>query len=265
MSDYTHRRHVGNVGDVWKHLAWHTWLARLAPDARILDTHAGEGAYRLGRTGEWQAGWGKVPSDPQLAAWQAAVASAPDAALPPAADGSRTGPIYPGSAWLARERTLHAVEASADAAAVLRRVVPGARVTVGDGLAVLQHDGADLAIVDPPYVRREEWDEVPAAIAAAKSRFPRLAALVWYPIKAFSRPHQLQHALRRAGVAATALDLVSTPVELRKNALAGSGIVLIDPPTGLVRGLVSAAGVLGPALATRPPAWELRVTAWGGD
>nr|MBA2319978.1 23S rRNA (adenine(2030)-N(6))-methyltransferase RlmJ [Deltaproteobacteria bacterium] len=122
---------------------------------------------------------------------------------------------------------------------------------------------ADLAIVDPPYVRREEWDEVPAAVAAAKARHPGLGVLLWYPIKAFTRPHQLQHAIRRAGLAATALDLVSTPVELRKNALAGSGLLLVDPPAGLVDALITAAAVLGPALATRPPSWELRATSWG--
>lgn len=262
MADYTHRRHVGNVGDVWKHFAWFTWLARLPASARVLDTHAGEGAYRLGKSGEWQAGWGRVPADPRLEPWRAAM-SAPSVEVPPAADGSRAGAIYPGSAWLARHHALTAVESDPGAGDVLRRVLPDARVVRGDGLAVLQGEGADLALVDPAYSRREEWDEVPAAIAAAKARHPKLALLVWYPIKAFTRPHQLQHAIRRAGVAATALDLVSTPVELRKNALAGSGLLFVDPPHGLVDAVISAAAVLGPALASRPPAWELRVTAWG--
>jgi 23S rRNA (adenine2030-N6)-methyltransferase len=261
MSDYTHRRHAGNVGDVWKHFAWFEWLSRLPTTATVLDTHAGEGAYRLGRSGEWQAGWGRVPEAPLLAGWRAAQA-VPDIDLPSPPDGFRGGEIYGGSAWLAREHALTCGETDPAAAAILRRTVPRARIVEGDGLRLLA-GGADLALVDPAYVRREEWDEVPAAVAAAKARHRAMGVLLWYPIKAFTRPHQLQHALRRAGVAATAIDLVSTPVELRKHALAGSGLLLVDPPPGLVDRLLAAAAILGPALATRPPTWELRVQSWG--
>ncbi|HMV68306.1 MAG TPA: 23S rRNA (adenine(2030)-N(6))-methyltransferase RlmJ, partial [Myxococcota bacterium] len=64
--DYSHRFHVGNHGDVWKHVAWCAVLDALRPRA-VLDTHAGEGAYTLGPTGEWTAGVGRVWAAPELA------------------------------------------------------------------------------------------------------------------------------------------------------------------------------------------------------
>ena len=280
--DYTHRRHVGNIGDVWKHIAWVATLGALTrPVLRpvsVIDTHSGEGAYRLGRTGEWTAGWGRVQSaslGDAVTALQRRVRIIEGLALPPAADGSTQQVFYPGSPVLtvgALRSGDHATfcEAHPDAATVLRRVLedqPGVRVREGDGYAMLAEwapdaDSEALVLIDPAYGEREEWDRVPAAIAAARERIPGCRFVVWYPIKAFTRPHQLQHALRKAGIPATALDLVSTPIELRKNALAGSGVMLVNPPDGVVPGLVAAAAQLGPVLATRPPAWELRITAW---
>ncbi len=282
LGDYTHRRHVGNLGDVWKHVAWVAALTALTrPAARpvsVIDTHAGEGAYRLGRTGEWTAGWGRVQTadlGETVAALQRRVRLIEGLALPPAADGSTQQVFYPGSPMLTLGALRHGdhatfCEAHPDAARVLRSVLDGqdgARVREGDGFAALAEwspdaDAEGLVLIDPPYTERDEWDRVPAAIAAARARLPACRFVVWYPIKAFTRPHQLQHALRKAGISATALDLVSTPIELRKNALAGSGILLVDPPDKVVPSLVAAAATLGPALSTRPPAWELRVTAW---
>ena len=61
--DYGHRFHAGNVGDVWKHTALLAVLDALdtgtAP-AHYLDTHAGEGVYPLGPTGEWTEGIGRL-------------------------------------------------------------------------------------------------------------------------------------------------------------------------------------------------------------
>ena len=61
--DYGHGFHAGNVGDVWKHFGLVEAL-RLVSEAgvpvRYLESHAGEGRYRLGSTGEWTAGIERV-------------------------------------------------------------------------------------------------------------------------------------------------------------------------------------------------------------
>ena len=63
MPDYGHRFHAGNVGDVWKHCALVEILGRVAAGSRrvrYVETHAGEGAYALGPTGEWSEGIGRL-------------------------------------------------------------------------------------------------------------------------------------------------------------------------------------------------------------
>src|SRR5213594_4330663 len=60
-SSYSHRFHAGNVGDVWKHCGLVEILRRVAAASgrvRYLETHAGEGRYPLGHTGEWTEGIG---------------------------------------------------------------------------------------------------------------------------------------------------------------------------------------------------------------
>ncbi|MFZ4739261.1 MAG: 23S rRNA (adenine(2030)-N(6))-methyltransferase RlmJ, partial [Bradymonadia bacterium] len=61
---YSHRFHAGNHADVFKHLALVALLeastrAGAAP-VTYLETHAGEGRYTLGPTGEWTEGIGKL-------------------------------------------------------------------------------------------------------------------------------------------------------------------------------------------------------------
>ena len=61
--DYSHRFHAGNVGDVWKHLVLVEVLSRVAGrPGRIVycESHAGEGGYMLGPTGEWSEGIGRL-------------------------------------------------------------------------------------------------------------------------------------------------------------------------------------------------------------
>ena len=62
-SDYSHRFHAGNVGDVWKHCVLIEVLRRVAAEpgaVAYVESHAGEGGYALGPTGEWTEGVGRV-------------------------------------------------------------------------------------------------------------------------------------------------------------------------------------------------------------
>src|SRR4029450_6892526 len=55
--------HAGNVGDVWKHCVLVEVLSRVAArPGRVayLESHAGEGSYVLGSTGEWGEAVGRV-------------------------------------------------------------------------------------------------------------------------------------------------------------------------------------------------------------
>jgi 23S rRNA (adenine2030-N6)-methyltransferase len=141
--DYTHRLHAGNVGDVWKHVALLEVLRRVAATATqvvYVDTHAGEGEYDLGATGEWSEGIGRLWTsdvEPPLAPYAGLVHRLTTGTARPA--------TYPGSPAFARaalgpDATLHLWERDADAFARLQAHVAGAprtRVGCGDGVAAL--------------------------------------------------------------------------------------------------------------------------------
>lgn len=255
--DYSHRFHAGNHADVWKHVVLLGWLdafRELGP-VSFLDTHAGEGHYRLGPTGEWTEGVGRFEgkelTDPLVRRWWDAVVRL------------RSGREYPGSPALVvdaigRERALFCEiqVAAADALAG-----SGVRVHRGDGYEALRSfrpEGRGIVLVDPPYTRKEEWAEAADAVASR----PDLAFLLWYPVKSWSRPNALHARLREAGVSATALDLVVTPLELKRNALAGSGMLLVRPPAGVVARCAAAAAEIGPICATHGTQWWARTSAW---
>jgi 23S rRNA (adenine2030-N6)-methyltransferase len=260
--DYSHRFHVANHGDVWKHTALIHLLDALRP-SWFLDTHAGEGSYELGPTGEWTAGAGKIwadpPADPLVQAWIRRAAPAP----PP----SRRR--YPGSPALAAAaigaERLHLFELQADAAGALRQNVgPAAQITIGDGFLAALPPGAGLVHIDPPFVTREDWTRAPDVAAAlhAASRAAEAPSVVmlWYPIKSWSRPNLLLQRLRDRRAPFVALDLVVTPLELKRPQLAGSGIALLGAPEASIGALCAAASALGPRLATHDGRWQLRVS-----
>jgi len=75
--NYRHAFHAGNFADVFKHALLArllVYLARKDAPFRVIDTHAGEGAYDLSadeaeRTGEWRGGIGRfadVSKRPQM-------------------------------------------------------------------------------------------------------------------------------------------------------------------------------------------------------
>ena len=258
-SDYRHKFHAGNHADVWKHVAMGAVLAHRAARGPIVESHAGEGLYRLLPTGEWTEGVG-----PALKAWpQGSGSAAVDrwlVAVRAAGNGR-----YPGSPWLARrwapDDRYVGHELREDTAAHLRAEVPGAEVVVGDGWAGLRAAAVSrgsVVLVDPPYVAREDWTAATDALGFVHTR--GAIGVLWYPAKSWARPNLLHQRLRTAKVPFVAIDLVVTPLDLDRRALAGSGVVLVGAPEASVVELHAAAAVLGPTLATHGQ-WFVRTTA----
>jgi 23S rRNA (adenine2030-N6)-methyltransferase len=271
-SDYSHSFHAGNVGDVWKHCVLLSCLEALRGRGPItyVETHAGAGRYALGPTGEWTDGVGKLLGLPRQEL-PAAAARYLDRAGPAVASHA-----YPGSPLLALELLgrgdrVALCELQEQTRAVLVETVAGdARVTVegGDGLAALagalrRPEGQEVfVLVDPPYVAKSEWQEVPDALVAAHRARPSMRLLLWYPIKSLSRPEAMLKALRAAAVPATALELITTPLDLRRNRLNGSGVLLINPSPGVLVEAAAVLPVIGAACATHGGRWQSRASAW---
>ncbi len=276
LGDYDHHHHAGNHGDVWKHCALVTWLRALAAGAgrplAYLETHAGAGRYRLARAGEWRDGVARVLE----AAARPGAPAAVEAFLELFARvGIWTdhGRVYPGSPNLAQhllgpEDRLVLCELAPRALELLRDKLGGdARVEVraADGPAELAALLAGPAargrlpavVVDPPYSQKGEWLAAGRALAAAHAARPEAALFLWYPIVSRTRPNALLAELGRAGLHGAALELVVTPLALRRQALNGSGVLLVNAPPGALADIAAAAPWLGAALTTRG-AWEAR-------
>lgn len=239
--DYAHARHAGNAGDVFKHVALLAALETLKP-ARYLETHAGDGIYPLGSAGEWGDGIQRLWNfqSPDLTGRYAELARS----FSPGASRPLT---YPGSPLIASRfaSKLLLYELDAQSAGLLRKTLPQAEVRNADGFDAA--DDADLALIDPPYTQKQEWTDA----ARAAGRFIGKPLLLWYPIKALTRPRALLSELVKHGVHGTAVELHWTPLRLKRDKLNGSGVIFTkEVPPQVVKAVCAALPDLGPALQT---------------
>ncbi|MCB9531427.1 MAG: 23S rRNA (adenine(2030)-N(6))-methyltransferase RlmJ [Myxococcales bacterium] len=255
--------HAGNVGDIVKHVALVATLDACTPSA-VFDLHAGRGWYGLGPTGEWTEGLGRL-SDlrgaPLAVSRWAAVRAVlePEAAWPPRS--------YPGSPLFASAAApsarLRASDRDEEVAAKLReslgRLAAGPfEVLAEDGWpAVASANAGTLVVADPPYDSGADWSRAGELAHRTAANVP---VLVWYPVKGTSRPNGLIDAWKRAGRTFAALELVTFPLEERRNRLNGAGVLLGGPAAAAADAVAAAFAWLGPRLAVLDGAWSMRVS-----
>ncbi len=269
--DYSHRFHAGNVGDVWKHCALIEALGRAAAGStqvHYVETHAGEGLYRLGPTGEWSEGVGRLWAMPDLAG---ATVERYVGLCRSLGAGTARPERYPGSPLLAgavlgANATMTLWERDPEAFASLTTHLgadPRARLVRGDGLAALASlTDATLVLVDPPWNQKADWTIIPDVIACAARALERTCFLLWYPVKSLTRPNAMHARLESAGVSAAIAELITTSLKHQRSRLNGSGVLLVRPPAGTLEALAAAAPVIGGRCATRTGAWSFRMHAW---
>jgi 23S rRNA (adenine2030-N6)-methyltransferase len=259
--NYQHAFHAGNFADVHKHAVLARILVHLRrkPAAfRVLDSHAGAGRYDLyaaeaNRSGEWREGVGRVwqarRAEPLLDPYRAAVA-----ALNP--DGKLR--LYPGSPLIARsllrpQDRLVACELERSASAGLTAALRGdsrAKVVAIDGWMALRaclppKERRGLVLVDPPFEQADDFMRLSAALAAAHRKWPIGIYMVWYPIKAREAPDALARRLQRLAIAKVLRCEIVVGAPREDAGLAGSGLIIVNPPFTLEPEL----RVLLPALA----------------
>jgi 23S rRNA (adenine2030-N6)-methyltransferase len=244
--NYDHAFHAGNFADVFKHAILARvidYLKRKPAPFRIIDTHAGSGAYDLTadaatRTGEWRGGIGAL--DPDAMPAEARALLAPYLAV---AEGARGGDRYSGSPALALalarplDRLLFC-ELHPAALARLRAAVGRdrrAKVIDIDGYTGLNAfippvERRGLVLIDPPFESPDELERMTTALLAAHAKWREGIYVVWYPIKDRRGGERLVAALRSAGVTdALRLELaVARPAA--DGPLAASGLVVVNPP-----------------------------------
>jgi 23S rRNA (adenine2030-N6)-methyltransferase len=252
--NYRHAFHAGNHADVLKHVVLAWMIERLKAKAapfRVLDSHAGIGIYDLtgeaaGRTGEWRDGVGRLydetgaalplspPAEAVLAPWRSAVAAVND-------NGALRR--YPGSPEIARLalrpqdrlalNELHP-EDHASLAAAYRRDAR-IRSTNRDADRVVKAqlpppERRGIVLIDPAYEATGEADRAIAMLAEGHRRFATGIFVLWYPVTGDDLSRRIERDAKALALPKT-LDLrldVRKPVS--GAGLAGSGLLIVNPP-----------------------------------
>ena len=265
MLAYRHAFHAGNHADVLKHATLVAVLRHLnAKDKgwRLLDTHAGAGAYTLHsdaaqKLGEYRQGiarlWQQPSLPPLLADYLVQVrAFNPHEELT----------LYPGSPQLARQLMrpqdqLRLCELHPTDHSLLAESMAGdkaVQVQRGDGFAAIKAQlpppsRRGLLLMDPSYELKTDYPAVHNAAQEALARFAEGVVMVWYPqIDAREsanlpvRLKALANAQARKGWLHARLT-VAEPND-RGFGMLGSGVFVINPPHTLRAQLREALPVL---------------------
>lgn len=259
--NYRHAYHAGNFADVMKHLTLALCLEHMRKKDKgfcAIDAHGGCGLYRLDgaeaqKTGEWQAGIGKLLAlknpPPDLALYLKLVRK------------DLANNKYPGSplliARMLRDQDrLIAGELHPDDYKTLKMTMgshQNVRIEKRDAYETLRTylppaERRGLVLIDPPFEKKDEFERLGRQARQWHKRFPTGTYLVWYPIKA-----HLPSAELRAGLSAlfpgtlcfeTLLHPADTPESFN-----GSGLLLLNPPFGLKERLEALAPVLADVLS----------------
>ena len=270
MLAYRHAFHAGNHADVLKHTTLVALLQHLNlkdKSYRVIDTHAGAGAYALGgrhaqQQREFDTGigrlWERQDLPPVVQAYVEQVRAFNDG------PGLRQ---YPGSPELARTLMrdhdqlrlfeLHATDHAQLAGRM--RDDPRVEVRVTDGFTVLKSQlpppsRRALLVIDPSYEIKTDYVRVLAALREALTRFAECVVLIWLPqlqlLEAAKLPQRLKAAAN--GTAPKGWLLARLSVEHpreRGYGMLGSLVFVANPPHTLAPALRKALPWLADTLA----------------
>jgi 23S rRNA (adenine2030-N6)-methyltransferase len=262
--NYKHVYHAGNFADVAKHVGLLFCLDALKRKEApffALDSHAGRGQYELQaaeaqKSGEAERGIQRLIAtsidEASLAAYFTAIR---------ARRGKRLN-TYPGSPGLIagalrpQDRALFVELMPAEARAAEREIASLGRLRtqIDDGYAALKaflppEERRGLVLVDPPYESMDELKAMLLAFADAYRRWPTGIFLLWYPIRSATQ-RTLVHARFEALKIPKMLfaDLAIHPDDAGLG-LAGSGLIIVNPPFGADQHLLDAYGAIHRSIA----------------
>jgi 23S rRNA (adenine2030-N6)-methyltransferase len=275
--NYRHGFHAGNFADVVKHSLLVLLLEALGQKPAswaYFDTHAGAGAYDLGsdharRTGEAEGGilrlWPARKKLPTAATRLCDIV----ADLNPGLAAGALPRIYPGSpcvaAALARDadRLVLAELHPEEARALKMEFKRDNRVAVHerDGYEMLQaltppKERRGLVLMDPPYEKAEEFELAVAALVSAHGRWASGVYALWYPIKDDSARRRFLRRVEQSGLR----KVLVTEFRLapRADGLAGSGLLVLNPPWHVDAAIRGCLEGLKPLLAPEGGEFEVR-------
>ena len=270
--NYRHAYHAGNHADVLKHIVLARALALMTKKHKplfFLDAHAGVGRYALWgdealKTLEWQDGVGRfydrkgeavalsLEIEALIAPWRKAVESVND--------GGQPVSHYPGSPDLARmllradDRMLFNELHPEDQALLAKAFARDKRVSVihGDaGIAVKSHlpprERRGLILIDPPYEQENEAGTAITMLRDGLRRFATGVFMLWYPVTGDGMSDAIKKEAAALGVPKMMIAELTVRTVRAEGGLAGSGLIIINPPWPVGDEL----RLIGPALRDR--------------
>lgn len=271
--NYRHAYHAGNHTEIFKHAALTILLEYLclkpAPFA-MLDTHAGLGMYDLAaeeavRTDEKSSGIAKLHGR--------TLKSAPRYSQ--LLDRFNPGQLdaYPGSPEIAlrllrpSDRLLLCELHPEDIVKLRRRYRKEAQVCVHyrdayEAISALlpPAERRGLVFIDPPYEKRDEVEHIAKGLRVARKKWASGVYVVWYPIKDASIGDAIARGALSAGFDPI-LRAEFCPFRRDGLSLAGSGLIICNPPWQLDHMLMDLCVELEPILGTSSCSWSVNVVS----
>jgi 23S rRNA (adenine2030-N6)-methyltransferase len=245
--NYKHIYHAGNFADIAKHVALLFCLRALCRKDSpffVLDTHAGRGYYDLQAAEAAKSGEAERGIQRLLAAASSAEPLQDYLTVIRARRGKRLA-RYPGSPALiaqslrAQDRALFVELAPAEARTIDRELESAGRIStlIDDGYKVLKaqvppQERRGLVLMDPPYESLDEFKSLLQAFADAHRRWPTGSFLMWYPIRSAAQRSLVHDRFEALNVPKMLFaDLCVHPDDVGVG-MAGSGMMIVNPPYG---------------------------------
>jgi 23S rRNA (adenine2030-N6)-methyltransferase len=245
--NYKHIYHAGNFADVAKHVALlyclHA-LRRKESPFFVLDTHAGRGYYDMQAAEAAKSGEAERGIQRLIAAASSAVPLKDYLTAIRARRGKRLA-RYPGSPVLIaqclrpQDRALFVELAPAEARTIDREIESAGRFSteIDDGYAVLKArvpppERRGLVLIDPPYESLDEFKELLQAFGDAYRRWPTGTFLMWYPIRSAAQRSLVHSRFEALSIPKMLIAEVAIHPDDAGVGLAGSGMMIVNPPYG---------------------------------
>lgn len=247
--NYRHAFHAGNFADVLKHAVLARILAHLAMKEtpfRVIDTHSGIGLYDLAgdeaeRTGEWRAGIGRLRAADLPETARAVLAPYFETLSAVAAHYGSSA--YPGSPLIAQhltradDRLIFIEKHPKDVGALEEAIGRDARAKVIhlDGWTALNayvppKERRGLVLVDPPFEEKGEFNRMVSALARAHRKWSTGSYALWYPLKNPAETRAFIAALHATEIPKMLRIELAVRREVAGGPLAGSGMIVVNPP-----------------------------------
>ena len=239
MLSYQHQYHAGNHADVLKHWVLLQAIRHLQKKDKAfdyIDTHAGNGLYRLNSAEAEKTGEAKVGV---LKLIDGGITGIDDYLQQIAADIDQN--CYPGSALLATRLLrpgdhgwlfeLHPRSFSA-----LKKYCEGKGrfIEQTNGLAGLlrllpNKSHRALVLIDPSYEVKSDYQKVVEVMSAAYRKMPQTVMLLWYPVVNRQQIDRLEKQLINSGMRHIQLFEMGVADD-EKPGMTASGMIVVNPP-----------------------------------